>query len=261
MKNVFKKAEYQKDKTKFFFVEENRKLESAKVYTDNENYVVVQGVEGAPVWVWTLENLSLDKLNKLRNVLSNFLSTYEVQFTSRKEVYDYLVDTNYLFLNKESYFEMGYLECSKTLKPKKCDGYLDRVHNDELQLLSEYVYLDHVEMCVDELSKDDAYNKALQLLNDNNFYVWRNSNGKLVSYLNYRVSNGCAKLGNVYTPKEQRRKGYCANLVYEVTTELLNENLVPMLYTDYNYVASNSAYKKVGYEDKGYLVNYKMKRK
>ena len=31
-----------------------------------------------------------------------------------------------------------------------------------------------------------------------------------------------------------------------------------MLYTDYNYPASNRAYKEVGFEDKGLLINYKI---
>ena len=46
-----------------------------------------------------------------------------------------------------------------------------------------------------------------RFLEDDTFYVWRNESGKLVAYLNYRLFEGSAKLGNVYTLEEERRKG------------------------------------------------------
>lgn len=261
MTNLFETEEYKRDKTKFFFVERNRKLASAKVYTDNQTYVACQGDTNLPVWVWTLENLSLNNLKDLKEVLTNYLDNCEVHVTSRREVYDYLVNTNYQYLEQSSYFEMGFLECNKVLEPTKCEGYLDKARLDEVDLLSEYVYLDREELQLDVLTRKEAYNKAVDLLNDDNFYVWRNNNGKLVAYLNYYVVDNQAKLGNVYTVKEERRKGYCANLVYNVTKNLLEQGYTPFLYTDYNYPNSNGAYKKVGYEDLGYLVNYTLKKK
>lgn len=261
MANVFETEEYKRDKTKFFFVERNRNLDGAKVETDNMSYVLCQGKTNWSVWVWTLDNLSLNKLKELKEVLTSYLDNCEVHVTSRRQVYDYLVNTDYPYLEQDSYFEMGYLKCNKLLKPTKCEGYLDKVRVDEVDLLSEYVYLDRLELQLDVLNKEEAYNKAVNLLNDDNFYVWRNNNGKLVAYLNYVLVGNQAKLGNVYTAKEERRKGYCANLVYSVTKNLLEQGYTPFLYTDYNYLASNGAYKKVGYEDLGYLVNYTLKKK
>mgnify|MGYP000821193751 FL=1 len=214
MANVFETEEYKRDKTKFFFVERNRNLDGAKVETDNMSYVLCQGKTNWSVWVWTLDNLSLNKLKELKEVLTSYLDNCEVHVTSRRQVYDYLVNTDYPYLEQDSYFEMGYLKCNKLLKPTKCEGYLDKVRVDEVDLLSEYVYLDRLELQLDVLNKEEAYNKAVNLLNDDNFYVWRNNNGKLVAYLNYVLVGNQAKLGNVYTAKEERRKGYCANLVY-----------------------------------------------
>ena len=55
---------------------------------------------------------------------------------------------------------------------------------------------------------------------------------------------------------EERAKGYAANLIYAVTNDLLKQGLVPLLYTDYNYVPSNRAYINAGYEDTGILINF-----
>lgn len=260
MKNLLNKKEYLNDKLKFSFVDQNRRLETALVYSDDETYSVVQGCVDLPVWVWTLENLSLEKLKEVKESLHKLLND-ELRVTSRKEVYDYLLNSGYSYLDKDSYFEMGFLECKNLVKPRETDGYLDRVKKEELDLLAYYFYLDRQELALDDVTLDEAYERCNEFLVDETFYVWRNASGKLVAYLNYREFDGVAKLANVYTVLDERRKGYCANLVYEVTKKLLDAGLRVMLYTDYKYPNSNGAYKKVGYEDLGYLVNYKLKRK
>ena len=105
--NFYDKKEYQDDKFKFYFAELNRQSEGSQVFTDNETYAVVY-LTGKPVWVWTLQNLTLDKLKELREVLTQLLTCDKLDLTSRKEVYDYLSDTNYPYLDETSYFELGY---------------------------------------------------------------------------------------------------------------------------------------------------------
>ena len=55
---------------------------------------------------------------------------------------------------------------------------------------------------------------------------------------------------------EERKKGYCANLIYDLSNMLLNQNITPMLYTDYNYIPSNKSYMNVGYTKDGILVSF-----
>lgn len=260
MKNLLNRKEYLNDKLKFSYVDQNRRLDTAIVYSDDETYSVVQGNVDVPVWVWTLENLSLDKLKEVKFALTKLLNE-ELHVTSRKEVFEYLLNSKYLYLDKDSYFELGFLECKKAVKPKETDGYLGRVKKEELDLLTQYYYLDRQELPFNSLTLEQAYEKCKTFLEDKNFYVWRNTSGRIVAYLSYREFDGVAKLSNVYTVPTERRKGYCVNLVYEVTKKLLDSGLRVMLYTDYNYSNSNEAYKKVGFEDFGYLVNYTLKRK
>ena len=60
---------------------------------------------------------------------------------------------------------------------------------------------------------------------------------------------------------KKEEKGYAANLIYLVTNKLLEQGLVPLLYTDYNYFPSNKAYINAGYEDKGILINFSCSKK
>ena len=73
---------------------------------------------------------------------------------------------------------------------------------------------------------------------------------------NYDEVDGQAKLSHVYTPINERGKGYASNLVYSITNGLLKRGLVPLLYTDYNYIHSNKAYINAEYEDTGILINF-----
>lgn len=67
-----------------------------------------------------------------------------------------------------------------------------------------------------------------------------------------------ASVNLVYT-KEQYRKKYAANLVYEVTKIALEKGYIPMLYTNADYKASNACYEKIGYKLKGKLCTIKVK--
>ena len=88
------------------------------------------------------------------------------------------------------------------------------------------------------------------------FYVLRNSSGKIVSMASFSIIENTAKLAHVYTPIDERGKGYSANLIYQLTNNLLEKEYVPLLYTDYNYIPSNKAYINAGYEPQGILINF-----
>ena len=57
----------------------------------------------------------------------------------------------------------------------------------------------------------------------------------------------------MYTRREERRKHYAENLVFQVTMIAKNAGFMPMLYTDADYVASNACYEKIGYILRGKL--------
>ena len=79
------------------------------------------------------------------------------------------------------------------------------------------------------------------------FYVW--DDGGLVSMMaNNRSTTHLASVGFVYTPPEQRGRGYATALVAAGSQALLDaghERCV--LFTDLNNPTSNSIYQKIGY--------------
>lgn len=79
-------------------------------------------------------------------------------------------------------------------------------------------------------------------------FLWED-NGKVVSMMKKsRPSKNGITVSLVFTPKEERRKGYARTLVAEISKELLKEYEFCMLYTDMMNPTSNKIYQEIGYK-------------
>ena len=184
------------------------------------------------------------------------------KFTCKKELYDLLVKRNFANLNLDDYFEMGFLICHQTKAPRACDGVLSKPAESDVEVLVKYWYDDNVEMVGnDSITMEQAKKDVEFFMADDKFFVLRNAENKIVCMASYDLAGEQAKINHVYTPAEERKKGYAANLIYLMTNDILERGFVPLLYTDYNYIPSNKAYVNAGYEDKGILINFSCSKK
>lgn len=257
---VFDTEEFQKDKYKFDLIFRMLEGERPVFISDEDSYIIGRGTLGYPTWIWTKDGISRDKVYIIEKLLDRYLTDDDKdKFTCKKELYDYFLEDGLDILNKEDYFEMGTLCCHEVKKPRDTDGRMDKVKRYELRVISQYWYdscMETQNIDFEAITMGQAIDEAVKLVDSENFYVWRNKAGKIVCMVNYDVVGKQAKINHVYTPPEERRRGYAENLVYEVTKKILEDGLVPLLYTDYNYVASNKTYKNVGYVDTGVLINF-----
>ena len=113
---------------------------------------------------------------------------------------------------------MGFLICHKTKEPKVCDGILSKPTESDRKVLAKYWYDDNMEMNgVDPITLEQAKKDVEFFISDDKFYVLRNAENKIVCMASYGVTNEQAKINHVYTPVEERKKGYAANLIYLMT--------------------------------------------
>ncbi len=247
-----------KDRFMFNIMLKNLDSEDLELYSDEENYIICRGSKDYPTWIWTKDNFDKTKLFEIEELMDMYLTDKEKdKFTCKKELYDLLVYDNFSKLNKEDYFEMGFLLCKTAQKPEECDAFLSKPTIDDKKTLIKYWKDDTDEMNgVDSITKEEAERDVDRFINSDSFYVLRNKDNKIVCMASYSVKYGQAKINDVYTPDDERRKGYAVNLIYLMTKELLDKGLTPLLYTDYEYKASNDAYEKAGYERQGKLINF-----
>ena len=254
--NLLEIKNFVKDKYKFHILFKIMQSEEWLIYTDHKNYIIARSALDYPVWIWTVDGISKDKIHEVLNLLEQYLDKDEVIITCKEELYHELSE----IYDIATYFELGFLTCKKLNSIKMALGYFDRPnYSDKITLATFWK-----DLCKEENNIEIPFTSALMevdnWLNSDKFYVWRNGMGKVVSLASYSVLGEQAKISHVYTPIEERKKGYSKSLVYTLTEKILEQNLIPLLYTNYNYSISNEMYKKLGYESKGYLINFQIKR-
>lgn len=255
---IFQSDEFQKDKYKFNLILKNLPSKELELYSDEESYIICRGSKKWPTWIWTKDNFDRSKIAEIEEVIQMYLTENDKdKFTCKKELYDLLVEDSFANLNTDDYFEMGFLICNDPKMPKLCDGILSKPMEDDKDVLIKYWYDDNMEMNgVDPITLEQAKEDVESFILDDNFYLLRNNENKIVCMASYSVTEEQAKINHVYTPANERGKGYAANLIYLMTKDILKRGLVPLLYTDYNYIPSNKAYINAGYIDKGILINF-----
>ena len=264
---IFESPEFQKDKYKFNVVSKILAGDEVLIYSDEENYFLARNKVGMPTWIWTKDGLE-DKrvLEEIKEVMSVYLTDLEYdQFTCKKEYYNFLIKSGYDKLNREDYFELGFLDCNSVKSVKQADGNMFLcTRKEDKNLLSLFIKFAKFANKTLKRTKKDTLEELTEQMNNQieqkRLFCWKNKEGKIVCIANFQVLGDTARLGHVFTPEEERGKGYAANLIHDLTEKLLSDGLKPLLYTDYSYPASNKAYINAGYEDKGILINFSCSR-
>ena len=134
-----------------------------------------------------------------------------------------------------------------------CEGSLHQCMVGDLDELVEFMDMFHRDVNMDHQTLEEYREKAKNGIERGSLYFWKDASGKRVASCNWSTNGELAAIGLVYTRKEERRKHYAENLVYQVTMIAKNAGFMPMLYTDADYVASNACYEKIGYKLRGKL--------
>ena len=170
---IFKSEEFLKDKYKFNLISLIISGEDALIISDEENYVFARGMIGFPTWIWSRDNISRDKILEIIEVLNLYLTNFEKdKFTCKKELYDVFLEENLGILNKNDYFEMGFLCCEHVKKPRDTDGFIDKAYESDIDVITNYWYLDCKEMKdYEEISLEQARDAAKEMIESGNLYV------------------------------------------------------------------------------------------
>ncbi|MEI4771336.1 GNAT family N-acetyltransferase [Psychrobacillus sp. FJAT-51614] len=90
--------------------------------------------------------------------------------------------------------------------------------------------------------------KVKVMLDANEVFLWENE-GQIVSMMKKArpTANGVT-VSMVFTPKEQRKRGYARTMVAAGSKELLKEYQFCVLYTDMLNPTSNKIYQEIGYQ-------------
>lgn len=86
------------------------------------------------------------------------------------------------------------------------------------------------------------------LIDNHGFFVWADEVPRAMAGCSLPTSGG-AHISRVYTPPENRRRGYATALVAQLSQQLLDSGgEFCFLFTDLDNPTSNSIYRRIGYE-------------
>ena len=255
---IFSSNEFLKDRYKYYIALKIISSPDSNIYSDENNYIVLQSNNDTPIWIWTRDNIDETYINEIFECINKYFNS-ESKITCKQEFYNLLLSNKIIPIDKENYFEMGSLYCEKPIKPKEITGIMEKAKDEDIDVIAKYWKDDNLETENNELTIEEALTDAKAMVDDGNTYLLKNDNNKIVCMASYNSIEDVAKINHVYTPIEERKKGYCANLIYNLSNLLLKDKIVPMLYTDYNYIPSNKSYMNVGYVKSGTLVTFKLK--
>ena len=152
--------------------------------------------------------------------------------------------------NKEtkSNFEMRILLLEELTEPKLMDNVIFReAKREEEDLLLEFLRIFEEEALGEELD-NDTLKERLNGYFEKGYYVLE-VDGNIVSQA--VIARDLIKgktISEVFTPKEYRGKGYAYNLMYRISSKMLENGAeYCVLYTDDKNPISNHVYEKIGY--------------
>lgn len=262
MDNFVNEKDYkllENDKYTFFVLSRIMNGKCNLLLSNHEDIIICFTENPYPVWIWTKDNISKDKMEYVYNLINQKgLLNYKYRFNLKYELYEYFVNRS-----KEDNIDINILvnmyayDCINPIRPK--DNVLGNIHlcvdNDKEEVIN-FLELFHNELGIDK--KDDYFNDAKEFIEAKNTFFWENENGEFVASTRFVPNGDLASISFVYTKPQYRRMHYAENLVYEVTMLVSSKGYTPMLYTDSNYLASNKCYEKIGYKLQGKLCMIKI---
>lgn len=225
-----------------------------KIITDKKHFIICYSCSPFPVWVWTLDNTPNEVYEQVCDIINmEFDKKDKFFFNVKYEFFQYLKNhdkMNDWFVSTN----MLTYDCPHPIPPKKqAEGSLTVATMEDFEItrmLIRGVFDATSEKRITEKECDDITKSRIV---SGNLYLWKSNTGNAVamSYVDYGFEFG--KVTLVYTNPSERRKGYASRIVYEVSCLIADKGLMPILYTDGDYDASNECYKGIGYIERGCL--------
>ena len=228
------------------------------IFTDHEKAVVCYSCPPWPVWVWCRDASLAKEIGAC--LKENFPMEQGYDIIMSYELLEQLRQEDDYFRKTEN--KMGLLSYRlDQINPIDhfCEGYMELVRQEEIPSLIGVRQDMIMEMEGRQLTPERCEETLRSMVQEKKLFAWHLEDGTIVALTARGDQAPYSKITSVYTLPRHRRKGYAINLVHGVTATILEDGLIPILYTDAGYGASNACYQKIGYRQVGRLCNVHQK--
>jgi uncharacterized protein len=232
-----------------------REGDNAFFATDNSTYIIGQGNESAPLWMW-LKQIPDENVEKeiCAIIESRVVLNQNLQLNAYEGYARGILDrvSNKTGIGYYVSAPMIAYACNQAISRYKISGQIVTPEEKHKEIMAKFITQFIAEITYDAektaINENKANGFANAMVNSNKLFLWEDG-GKIVSMamIAHRTRE-YARINTVFTEREQRGKGYAGMLLGKMSRKLLEENLIPMLYADSRNPASNAAYQKIGFQ-------------
>ena len=230
------------------------------IATDDETYIFAENSRRAPTWLYLKKRPEGKAFDELLSIVSgmaklNALFKINTREDYAKDLLDAVSETCHVGYSLETPMEV--YTCDKLIPIPTTDGRLVSPKEEHRAILKEFV----VGMVRDSaglvFDADDSEKFTSALLSSQSFFLWENSEGKIVSMakIAHRTEK-YARLNAIFTDSDSRGKNYTKMLLSRITDDLMKEGITPVIYADKNNVEKNEAYRMLGYRAVGDVTQF-----
>lgn len=159
-------------------------------------------------------------------------------------------------------------ELRELVWPRRPSGTLRPARPDEAELAVDWVRRFHVEADEQAGRRPDpgvgehiTLEEVRERIEGELFWFWVDADDVPVHLTGANVpAHGVNRVGPVYTPPEQRGRGYASRAVAEVSGHILRHGDRPCLFTDQANPVSNRIYQAIGYHPVVDMANFRIER-
>ncbi len=224
------------------------------IITDRKYFIICYTCSPYPVWIWTHDDITNEVYESVCSIINkefgkddNFFFNVKYNFLEYLKTKD-KVNEWYATKNMLTY------DCPNPKPPsKQVRGAISLVAVEDYDIVRQFIK-GFFEVTSEQNITQEEFEEISQFhINSGNLYLWKDDCGFAVAMCGIELGDELGKVKLVYTPPTARRKGYASSLVYEVSCMIKEKGLMPILYTDGDYNASNECYKAIGYVERGCL--------
>lgn len=244
------------DKHTFSVLKRIIKGECRVLLTDHERLIICHTGNPFPTWVWTPDDATDEEMERAFKLTTESCPlgegyTYNIKYSLADYFIKRAAEEGQKLSIKTNMFAY---DCPEIIEPHvKAEGELHLCTEDDIEAIVEFKNAFHNELDIDKESEEKYRQQAVESVANRSLYFWKDAEGKFVASCHWYPNEGMAAIGLVFTKPEARRKHFAENLVYNVTRIAEEAGYLPMLYTDADYIASNSCYERIGYIKRGEL--------
>lgn len=260
---ILKSEKFKKDEISFnillAIIQDYKKYPDMKCYSDEKDCFLLNTDEKHPVIIWTSSDFNRYE-DLYRFLIKTFFYLSPLNLMTNKKCYQFFKSKD--SINTSAHIDTaGVYECKK-LNPIEFKGQIDVPTPSEkeiiFQMIKDFYY---------EADQDKGYSDSYYMELSNTFInqpethkVWRDETGEIASIGRLQIVDDKARIGRVYTLPEKRGKSYAKMLVYKLTQLAFEKELLPVLYTNFDYEPSNKCYQAIGFKLLENILIYSIKK-